>query len=308
MKPSRPTTLPWALPSTTEHSTRSPLEAPVVQAREPTWMTRWRRIASGLLALVLVVAGWTIRETSYAEAEAGLRRSLVSFALARGLSAAVAVAAGTQVHFSPAGIGITLSPGQALKPVSDVLEQFSHLMLAASVAFGIQMALIQIGAHWLVPTALTVALLTWLIWQVRGWRQPPWLLRGIVLLVISRFAMPFAIGGSELVYQHFLASRYQGAQQQLQTHGEAVQQETVLASQAAGKSADSERSMLEKAKEGLKALDVRHIPERLKARGEAIMNQLVQLAVIFTLQTIVLPLGFLWLLATLSRGVLQPRI
>lgn len=47
------------------------------------------------------------------------------------------MAQGTEVAVEPAGVGVIFTPGQILDPVNDLLEQFSNLMLAASVAFGI---------------------------------------------------------------------------------------------------------------------------------------------------------------------------
>ncbi|MCB1944024.1 MAG: hypothetical protein KDI53_18575, partial [Candidatus Accumulibacter sp.] len=84
-----------------------------------------------------------------------MKRALVSFATARALNAVISVAQGTEVSMQPAGMGVVLTPGQLLDPVNDLVEQFSHLMLAASVAFGVQKVLISIGAYWVISLLLT---------------------------------------------------------------------------------------------------------------------------------------------------------
>ena len=67
----------------------------------------------------------------------------------------ISVVQGTQVSVQPGGVGVTFTPGQALDPINDLVEQFSLLMLGASVSFGVQLALIKFGAYWAVSLMLT---------------------------------------------------------------------------------------------------------------------------------------------------------
>lgn len=86
---------------------------------------------------------------------------MVSFATARTLNAVISVVQGTQVELQPGGVGMTFTPGQVLDPINDLVEQFSLLMLAASVSFGVQLALIKFGAFWAVSSMLSVVALAW---------------------------------------------------------------------------------------------------------------------------------------------------
>src|SRR5262245_15918057 len=95
-----------------------------------------RTVLAGVVAIVLIVAAWGWKTDTLPDAQAGLERSLASFALARGLTAAVSVIEGTAVSVQPLGVGVTITPGRALRPVAEALEQFAELMLAASIAFG----------------------------------------------------------------------------------------------------------------------------------------------------------------------------
>ena len=72
----------------------------------------------------------------------GLKRALISFASARTLNAVISMAQGTETAVQPFGIGVNLAPGQLLDPINDLVEKFSDLMLAASVAFGVQKLLL----------------------------------------------------------------------------------------------------------------------------------------------------------------------
>ena len=104
-----------------------------------------------ILLAALVACSWFSPFDSIAteKIDAGLKRALVSFATARGLNAAISVLQGTNIAVEPAGIGVTLAPGEVLDPLNDLIESFSNLMLIASVSFGIQHVLISIGGHWL---------------------------------------------------------------------------------------------------------------------------------------------------------------
>ena len=109
-----------------------------------------RRALLALALGALVVCSWLapMDAPAMARVDAGLKRALVSFATARVLNAAISVAQGTEARVQPFGFGVTLAPGQVLDPVNDLVEQFSNLMLAASVVFGIQKVLIAVGGYW----------------------------------------------------------------------------------------------------------------------------------------------------------------
>ena len=100
----------------------------------------------------IVVGSWLSPLDSPAtdQVDAGLKRALISFAAARVLNGAISVVQGTQVAVQPFGLGVTLTVGQVLAPVSELVKHFSDLMLAASIAFGIHKVLIAIGGYWLI--------------------------------------------------------------------------------------------------------------------------------------------------------------
>jgi hypothetical protein len=43
------------------------------------------------------------------------------------------------------GIGVGTAPGQVLQPINELVDQFATAMLAASVAFGVQRVLLDVG-------------------------------------------------------------------------------------------------------------------------------------------------------------------
>jgi len=234
------------------------------------------------------------------QVDAGLKRALVSFATARLLNAVISVAQGTEASVQPFGVGITFTPGQILDPVNDLVEQFSHLMLAASVAFGIQKALISIGSYWPVSLALSAAALAWWWLHLRRQQVPPWLSRLLVILLMLRFAVPVVTLGSDLLWQKFLAADYAASQQLIDSAtGQAGQLNPTVA-------APDNRGLIESMKDWLaKNGDIGKHAENLKRAAEQATEHIIRLIVIFVLQTLVIPLLLLWALYAFVRQVFE---
>jgi len=147
--------------------------------------------------------------------DAGLQRSLVSFATARALNAAISAAQGTEAAFQPMGVGITLTPGQVLDPINDLVETFSDLMLLASVAFGVHKVLLAIGSEVVVAGLVTAVGLLWLALRLTRDTVPPILSNLLLILLLIRFAVPAMVITSDVLFDHFLVDTYKGSQQLL---------------------------------------------------------------------------------------------
>ena len=68
-------------------------------------------------------------------------RSMVEQAEINGV---ISIVQETGVSFQPGGVGITLSPGQLLDPLNDLIEQFSSIMLVVCVSLGMQLILLNL--------------------------------------------------------------------------------------------------------------------------------------------------------------------
>lgn len=170
---------------------------------------RLKRALIIVAAVMVVVCSWypPIQSLAEAQVDAGLKRALISFASARTLNAVISVIQGTEVSMQPLGVGVTLTLGQALDPINDLVEQFSSLMLFASVAFGVQKALLAVGANWLVSLLVSASAIVWAgLCLFR--KLPFWLSRLFLVLLMLRFAIPVATIGSDLLYQQLLAEDY----------------------------------------------------------------------------------------------------
>lgn len=251
-------------------------------------MSVLRRTLLALAMLITVAAAWLAPMDLPAtrQVDAGLKRALLSFATARALNAAISVAQGTELSVQPAGVGATFAPGQLLDPVNDMVEQFSTMMLAASVAFGVQKLLIAIGSYWPLSLALTIAAAGWTWLRLRERPGPPWLSRLLVILLMLRFAVPVVSLGSDVVWQRFLAQDYQSSQRAIEN---ASRDTATIA--AAPQLASEDPGIVDKLRNWLAHnTDVKARFADLQQAIERVIEQLVRLLVVFVLQTLVVPL------------------
>ena len=113
-----------------------------------------RRIIWTLLALTAsaVAISGVADHAADTYAEDALKRALVTFAAARTLNGVISVVQSTEV-----GVGVTVSVGQILDPINDLVEQFSSVMLVAASSLGLQNVLLTITASRAVTVALVIA-------------------------------------------------------------------------------------------------------------------------------------------------------
>lgn len=262
-----------------------------------------KRILLVLIVAALVVCSWLapLEPAAQQTVDAGLKRALVSFATARALNAVISVAQGTEIAVQPAGVGVIFSPGQALDPVNDLIEQFSNLMLTASIAFGVEKMLITIGAHWAISLLLTLAAAGWAICHLRRPSTPSWLPRLLLVLLMVRFALPLAVISSDLLFQHFMAADYQSSQQGIESVSGQLDRIHPPTSTAA-----DEPGLIDKLKNwAAQPTDVKTRYSQLKQAAEQATERIITLMVIFLLQTLLLPLALLWGLWGFVRSLFE---
>ena len=289
---------------------------------------------AGLLVRIIIITGlvigsWWPGLNVHAEAqvEAGLKRALIAFAVARGLNGVISVAQGTEVAIQPAGLGVVLAPGQVLDPVNDLVEQFSSVMLVAAASLGLQRLLIGMSGWVPLVIALSVIAILWLLESMRQVRRLrhthegashthaadpnsrlSLLLQGVlVVLLLLRFSVPVSALLSEGAYRVFLQPEYERSRVELEA-----------AKTTLGRTTD-ELKPQERPDEGVldrtrrwfgeagDTFDVEKRIEALQATAAAVTRNIIDLIAIFVVQTVVLPLLFLWLgWLGLTRGL--PRM
>lgn len=246
----------------------------------------WRRHGVLLLLFAAVACAWLQPFDRWArgEAEAGFKRAVTTFAAARALNGIISVAQGTEFSVQPLGLGLTLTPGQVLDPLNDLVERFSDLMLAASVAFGVQILLLDAGMAWGMSALLTLVALAWGWRHARGAAPPPFLSRLLIALLLLRFVVPAAGLASDAAYCGFMQQQYAQGQQGIEVSTQALKALT-----------PAEGATEQKWWQFNKQI------ERLEATVEAAVEHAIRLMVVFLLQTLILPLMVIWLLVRSTR-------
>ncbi len=245
--------------------------------------------------------------------ESGFNRALLTFAVARSLNGVISVAQGTEVAVQPAGVGINFTPGQILDPINDMIERFSWVMLASTTSLGLQKVLLQIFAssHFTLLLAVTMALALVMLWRRGiGWEgMSLFFYRATLVLLLLRFAVPVVALGSELLFTTFLQQQYDTSTQNIEQARDDIGR---INKQRGVESLPQEQSLLGRAKEWyqstLSSIDFESTLQQYQQAATHVSEQFVQLIVIFVLQTVVLPLLFLWLIGRLLQHVIRlPR-
>jgi hypothetical protein len=254
---------------------------------------------AALVAIGLAATGvldtWAGREV-----DAALGRALLAFALARGLNGVISVVQGTQVALQPGGLGLTLSPGEILDPVNDLVEQFSTVMLVASASLGLQKLLLGISAWWPLTLAMALALAGWIVLAWRGHgesRTRRWVRALALVLLALRFAVPLAALGSEAAYRVFLAPEFEASSVQLEGVRSGLAERAAAAEQAAHPPPDE--SLLERANrwldENRETLDIKARLQDLQRMATDATRNVIDLIAVFVLQSVLFPLAFAWI-------------
>ena len=270
-----------------------------------------------LLSLVFCVVGILsvtpfIDQKASADYEQLFQRAFVTFALARTINGVISVVQGTEVALQPAGVGVTLTPGEILDPVNDLVERFSWVMMGATISLGIQNVLLDVSAWWLIQL-LMAALAAWLL--IRLWypgespgKYSLILKRVFLMLLFIRFAVPVMLIANDLLYQQFLEQRYQQSTEVITRAGEELES---LSAQADAEIADkADSGMLESISRAwnntVDSVDMSARLDRMQARAGEVIEHLIELSVVFVLQTGLLPVAFLWLFLQVIKRLFRP--
>ena len=244
-----------------------------------------RRKAALLSMLALAFALVWLRPidtTAQQYVDSGFKRALVTFASARALNALISLAQGVSVSFQ-VGAGASARPGAILEPLDVLVEQFSAIMLAATLSFAIQHLLIALFGAWPFSMLLTATLGAWGVFLWREQAAPSWLPRAAIGLLLLSLAVPVASVASEATYRLLLARDYEAAQAQIKTSA----------------ASDAELAPSESYVERLRRIwaqgtDIGRQVDELKSKAGSLVEHLVRLAAVFIVQTMLLPLFFLW--------------
>ncbi|MBW8457164.1 MAG: hypothetical protein WA146_12775 [Thiobacillus sp.] len=262
-----------------------------------------KRSAVLILLGLILFAAWSPKMDAPAmeQVDAGLKRAFVTFATARAFNAAISVAQGTEVSLS-FGAGVTLSVGEVLDPINDLVEQFSNFMLLATVAFGVQKVLLMMGQFEYVKVLLTAILVISGIVYFSGKTSPRWLNTFFILVLMVRFAIPLVTIGTDVIYKQFLEKDFN-------TSLAAIDSATGTVKQLmpnTGEQIKKNQGWFEKTKDQVTStFDPRPHIEKLKQSADQAAERIVHIIVVFLLQTLLVPVFLLWALYFVIRNMIN---
>uniref|UniRef100_A0A486XPN4 Uncharacterized protein n=1 Tax=Rheinheimera sp. BAL341 TaxID=1708203 RepID=A0A486XPN4_9GAMM len=225
-----------------------------------------------------------------------LMLSSASFATARLIDRGIAFVSEAEV-----GVGVaSVKPGQLLKPLQDMAVRYSDLMVIAMTSIGLQLFLLEFGQLAALPLfggGILVTATLWLLGPVSWRNNCRYLLRGfIALLLVIRIGIPLAAFGVAALSDWVLTPQRVAAEAALSLETAPLQQvEQPLNANNDG-SLSWLRQMASKANDMFAAM---------KSFSDSMVEKLVQLIVVYSLQTLLFPLLSFYLLWHLARWFVQ---
>ncbi|MGW8369425.1 MAG: hypothetical protein ACWGPN_12200 [Gammaproteobacteria bacterium] len=273
-------------------------------------MTLRRKLAWSLVAVVVIVVTLTgvVDDTSERYAANALKRALVTFAVARTLNGVISVAQGTELALEPGGVGVIFTLGQVLDPINDLVERFSSVMLVAASSLGLQNVLLGMAGWWGTSLVTVIAcglalIALWLPAKRPG--RASLAIRFLLIMLFVRFAVPLIVIGTNIVFDTFLAAEQDAATAALESTSARIEK----FSEEAAPPSDQDRSLAERLgsmiDDSVSAMNVRERLDRLGDRIAGTSEHIIMLIVIFVLETVIMPIVFVWLLLQVLKSLVE---
>ena len=256
-----------------------------------------------LLILVLVLSlALGVDESALEVQDAAFERAMIAFGLAKGLNAVISLIQGTELSFTPVGIGLNFSVGEVLDPFNDMVERFSWVMLLATVSLGIQKILLVLSSKIFIQVALilSVGLSLLFIWvkQIKNSLFLSYSLKLFALILLLRFSAIVFIFVSQGLYTSTLQVQYIEASsviEKTKVELEALQSKnkTLVQSQKKEGFFGSVGSKYDKV---IESLNISRQLDSLQSSIDKASRNIITLITIFIMQSVMMPVLFLWML------------
>lgn len=266
---------------------------------EPEQPRRSWQIALALLVAAVLAWSGLLDQTSETWVDGALLSTGAVYATARGINALVSVLQGTEMNV----LVLTLSVGELLDPVNDLIERFSALLLLALGSLALQKILLGLVSHTAFNILLTLCALA--VLAARHWGSPGgyrWLTRLCIVTIALRFSLALVVVVNHGVDSIFLQ---QNEQERHAAVMEFKSELSAVTEQACLEQGDSAESCASKGwwSTTRDTLDIRPKIAALEQQVDAFAANLVNLLMSLLLKSILAPLAFLYCLLRLLRGI-----
>jgi len=243
-----------------------------------------------------------VDESALSIQDSAFERAMIAFGLAKGLNAVISLIQGTELSFTPVGIGLNFSVGEVLDPFNDMVERFSWVMLLATVSLGIQKILLVLSSKIFIQVVLilSVGLSLLFIWvkQMKNSLLLSYSLKLFILMLLLRFSAIIFVFVSQELYTSTLQAQYVEASsviEKTKVELEALQSKnkTLVQSQKKEGFFGSVGSKYDKV---IESLNISRQLDSLQSSIDKASRKIITLITIFIMQSVVMPLLFLWML------------
>ena len=273
-----------------------------------------------LLILILILSlSLGVDETAMKLQDEAFNRAMLSFGLAKGLNAIISLLQGTELSITPVGIGLNFSVGEVLDPFNDMVERFSWVMLASTVSLGIQKILLILSSKLFLQVAISISTLISLIFL---WLKPlhvKWFFilpfKILLLLLILRFGAVTSVFTTEYLYDSTLHVEYVDSSKIItdtQNELDNIQKnQTKIAKSKKYNQPlvpDALEEMQHQYNELKSKLDISKKLNDLKEKISKASKNIITLITIFIIQTIIMPLLFLYLMILSIKSIFKVKV
>jgi len=248
-----------------------------------------------------------IDNTAQAYYDKTFKHALYTYGIVRGMNAVISVIQESEIALTPAGMGINLAVGEILDPLNDLIERFSWICLAAATSLGIQKMLLTItawlGFSVLLSAAMLVMAVSLWISKFREIALGHLGLKLIVVALLLRYGLPFSAWATSRIDVLFFEETRQEASTLLAEANSSIQNDNN------DLTSHEKNSFLHKFKDFFKNIDravqLEARVRKLKSAVSGYTKHIVDLIIIFILQTLLLPVAMLYLLLRLMGWLLN---
>ena len=262
------------------------------------------KIFISILLILILVLSLTlgVDESALSIQDAAFERAMIAFGLAKGLNAVISLIQGTELSFTPVGVGLNFSVGEVLDPFNDMVERFSWVMLLATVSLGIQKILLVLSSKIFIQVALiaSVGLSLLFIWvkQVKNTLFLSYSLKLFILILLLRFSAIIFVFISQELFTSTLEPQYVEASSVIENTKVELEElqsksKTLVQAQKEEGFFGSVGSKYDKI---IESLNISRQLDSLQGSIDNASRKIITLITIFIMQSVVMPLLFLWML------------
>ncbi len=231
-----------------------------------------------------------------------LQEAVAIYAVSKALNGVISVVQGTEI--SPPGLTITI--GEILDPINDLVERFSWIMLLCITSLGIQKIFINIvSGDIFVYTLMAVVVVSNILYWFDGLNKTKTTVyKTTALLLFLKFVIPIMTIANGYVYEYYIKQNYdiQKMKESLTISTQELQNNSVVK-----KEQNNNKGFLEKLTNKISDIvSLKFYKQKIKNYKTIANNTseyIINLVIVFIFKTIVFPLIFIYMLYRLvSKG------